>query len=49
MTEPLEPLWEFGLSANYGYEYFMQRPDGRVLLGKNVFHPVFQHNRGMYY
>lgn len=33
ITEPAPPLWNFGLSTNYGYEYFMQRPDGRVVLG----------------
>src|SRR5207237_7467686 len=25
--------WNFGLSTNHGYEYFMQRPDGRIVLG----------------
>ena len=33
ITKPAPPLWNFGLSANYGYEYFMQRPDGRIILG----------------
>lgn len=36
MTEPVEPIWDFGLSTNFGYEYFMQRPDGRILLGKFI-------------
>ena len=36
MTPPLPKLWKFGLSANNGYVYFMQRPDGRVLVGKWV-------------
>lgn len=34
MTTPMPELWNFGLSSNYGYEYFMQRPDGRILLGE---------------
>ena len=34
MTAPMPKMWDFGLSANYGYEYFMQRPDGRILLGE---------------
>mmetsp|Transcript_435 Transcript_435/g.954 ORF Transcript_435/g.954 Transcript_435/m.954 type:complete len:455 (-) Transcript_435:152-1516(-) len=33
ITKPLPPLWPFGLSSNHGYEYFMQRPDGRIVLG----------------
>jgi hypothetical protein len=33
MTEPVQRLWDFSLSCNSGYEYFMQRPDGRILLG----------------
>jgi glycine/D-amino acid oxidase-like deaminating enzyme len=33
ITEPAPRLWNFGLSTNYGYEYFMQRPDGRIVLG----------------
>ena len=33
MTSPQVPMWNFGLCANEGYEYFMQRPDGRILLG----------------
>jgi glycine/D-amino acid oxidase-like deaminating enzyme len=33
VTEPAAPLWPFGLSTNFGYEYWMQRPDGRVVLG----------------
>ena len=33
ITEPAPRLWNFGLSTNYGYEYFMQRPDNRIVLG----------------
>ena len=33
MTEPVPPMWSFGLMANYGYEYWNQRPDGRIILG----------------
>ncbi|MEP7200618.1 MAG: FAD-binding oxidoreductase [Chloroflexota bacterium] len=33
ITAPAPRLWNFGLSTNYGYEYFMQRPDGRIVLG----------------
>src|SRR5262245_8534387 len=33
VTAPAPPLWTFGLSTNFGYEYWMQRPDGRVVLG----------------
>ena len=33
ITAPAPPLWTFGLSTNYGFEYWMQRPDGRVVLG----------------
>ena len=33
VTAPAPPLWAFGLSTNFGYEYWMQRPDGRVVLG----------------
>ncbi|CAM9091751.1 unnamed protein product [Ectocarpus fasciculatus] len=33
MTAPAPRMWDFGLCANQGYEYFMQRPDGRLLLG----------------
>lgn len=33
VTEPAPPLWTFGLSTNFGYEYWMQRPDGRIVLG----------------
>jgi glycine/D-amino acid oxidase-like deaminating enzyme len=36
MTEPMPRMWDFSLSCNYGYEYFMQRPDGRILLGENL-------------
>jgi glycine/D-amino acid oxidase-like deaminating enzyme len=33
ITKPVPLMWNFGLGANYGYEYFMQRPDGRIILG----------------
>lgn len=33
LTKPVPPLWNFGMGSNYGYEYFMQRPDGRILVG----------------
>jgi gamma-glutamylputrescine oxidase len=33
VTEPGPPLWSFGLSTNSGYEYWLQRPDGRIVLG----------------
>ena len=33
VTEPVEPMWLFGLSTNLGYEYWLQRPDGRIVLG----------------
>ncbi|MBI1800309.1 MAG: FAD-binding oxidoreductase [Chloroflexi bacterium] len=33
VTEPAPRLWNFGLSTNFGYEYFMQRPDRRIVLG----------------
>jgi glycine/D-amino acid oxidase-like deaminating enzyme len=33
VTAPAPPLWPFGLSTNHGYEYWMQRPDGRIVLG----------------
>lgn len=33
ITEPAPRMWNFGLSTNYGYEYFMQRPDNRIVLG----------------
>ena len=33
VTAPAPRLWTFGLSTNFGYEYWMQRPDGRVVLG----------------
>jgi glycine/D-amino acid oxidase-like deaminating enzyme len=33
VTEPVAPLWPFGLSTNHGYEYWLQRPDGRIVLG----------------
>lgn len=33
ITAPAPRLWNFGLSTNFGYEYFMQRPDNRIVLG----------------
>jgi gamma-glutamylputrescine oxidase len=33
VTEPVDPMWSFGLSTNLGYEYWLQRPDGRIVLG----------------
>jgi len=33
VTEPAPPIWSFGLSTNFGYEYWLQRPDGRIVLG----------------
>ncbi len=33
VTEPVAALWPFGLSTNHGFEYWMQRPDGRIVLG----------------
>ncbi|HEY9877417.1 MAG TPA: FAD-binding oxidoreductase [Leptolyngbyaceae cyanobacterium] len=32
-TEPVPRLWDFDWLANDGYEYAIQRPDGRVVLG----------------
>jgi glycine/D-amino acid oxidase-like deaminating enzyme len=32
-TEPLPRLWEFDWLANDGYEYAIQRQDGRIILG----------------
>lgn len=33
ITAPVPQIWKFGLCANHGFEYFMQRPDGRLVLG----------------
>jgi glycine/D-amino acid oxidase-like deaminating enzyme len=33
VTEPVERLWDFGFSTNYDYEYCIQRPDLRIVLG----------------
>lgn len=33
VTEPIEPFWHYSFSTNYDYEYCMQRPDGRIVLG----------------
>lgn len=32
-TAPAPPLWPFGLVANFGYEYWRQLPDSRIVLG----------------
>jgi gamma-glutamylputrescine oxidase len=32
-TEPVPRLWDFDWSANDGYEYAIQRQDGRIILG----------------
>ena len=32
-TAPAEPMWDFGLVANDGYEYWRQLADGRIVLG----------------
>jgi len=33
VTSPMPRLWPFGLVTNLGYEYWVQRPDGRIVLG----------------
>lgn len=33
VTEPVPPLWDFCFSTNFDYEYCIQRPDGRIVLG----------------
>lgn len=33
ITAPAPRLWPFGMVADYGYEYWIQRPDGRIVLG----------------
>lgn len=33
ITPPLPRLWNFSIITNDGYEYMMQRPDGRIVLG----------------
>jgi glycine/D-amino acid oxidase-like deaminating enzyme len=33
VTEPGPAMWPFGLSTNHGFEYWLQRPDGRIVLG----------------
>jgi gamma-glutamylputrescine oxidase len=33
ITSPVPRLWSFSISTNDGYEYMMQRPDGRIVLG----------------
>ncbi|MBD1866738.1 FAD-binding oxidoreductase [Cyanobacteria bacterium FACHB-471] len=33
VTEPVPPLWNFDWITNHGYEYCLQRPDGRIVLG----------------
>jgi len=43
-TEPLPRLWEFDWLANDGYEYAIQRQDGRLILGgmrrQSPFHEI---------
>ena len=31
-TAPAPPMWTFGLSTNFGYEYWLQRQDGRIVV-----------------
>jgi gamma-glutamylputrescine oxidase len=33
VTEPAPAMWSFGLSTNSGFEYWLQRPDRRIVLG----------------
>ena len=33
VTEPVPRLWDFDWLANEGYEYCLQRPDGRLIFG----------------
>lgn len=33
ITTPAPILWPFGLVTDFGYEYFIQRSDGRIVLG----------------
>jgi glycine/D-amino acid oxidase-like deaminating enzyme len=33
VTEPVAAMWPFGLSTNFGFEYWLQRADGRIVLG----------------
>ena len=33
ITQPVLRLWPYGLSTNFGYEYWGQRTDGRIVLG----------------
>ncbi|KAI8913637.1 FAD dependent oxidoreductase [Gorgonomyces haynaldii] len=33
VTEPLTYMFDIGVTANSGYEYFSQREDGRIILG----------------
>lgn len=33
ITEPAPFMWEFSGSTNFGYEYFLQRSDRRIVLG----------------
>jgi glycine/D-amino acid oxidase-like deaminating enzyme len=33
ITEPVSLMWNFSFSTNFGYEYCLQRPDGRIVLG----------------
>jgi gamma-glutamylputrescine oxidase len=38
ITTPLPRLWSFSIITNDGYEYMMQRPDGRIVLGMKYFY-----------
>jgi glycine/D-amino acid oxidase-like deaminating enzyme len=33
ITQPFPRMWPMGLVADEGYEYWIQRPDGRIVLG----------------
>jgi glycine/D-amino acid oxidase-like deaminating enzyme len=33
VTEPVQPMWDFCFSTNFDYEYCIQRPDRRIVLG----------------
>lgn len=33
VTEPVPPVWNFDWITNHGYEYCLQCPDGRIVLG----------------
>ena len=33
ITEPAPPMWDFNFTTNFGYEYCIQRPDRKIVLG----------------